>query len=256
MRSNHVKAALQRGETMYGAWLGLASPFVARLIARQGFDWLMVDTEHAPIDLTTMYEMVGVIADARGPAPFVRVASNTVENLKRALDSGTWGVLVPMVNSREEAEAVVRACQYPPEGERSIGGAFAPLGFDSRRAEYAEFANREILVGIQIESQQAVDNCEEILSVPGLDLAFIGPNDLHASLGLRPRSESEEPVFNEALGRVKEVAARYNIPLGIFASNGQAARARAAEGFRFISVIGDIAALEQGLDLNLRNAKG
>lgn len=255
MKTNHVKAALKRGETMFGAWLMLPSTFSARLIARQGFDWLMIDTEHAPIDLTTMAEMVGAVADAHGPAPMVRVASNSVENIKRALDSGAWGVLVPMVNTPEEAQAVVMASRYPPMGGRSIGGAFASLGFGTTRPVYAEHANDEILVAIQLESQLAVENCEEILAVPGIDLAFVGPNDLHASLGLAPRSESEEPLFNAALTKIKEAAARHNIPLGMYASNGQAAQARAREGFRFICVTSDGASLEQGLKANLTTAR-
>jgi 4-hydroxy-2-oxoheptanedioate aldolase len=252
MRTNHVKAALKRGETVLGAWLSLPSPFSARLIAQAGFDWLLIDTEHAPIDVNLMAQMVNAIADAGGPAPLVRVAAYSVENIKRALDSGAWGVLVPMVNSRAEAEAVVQACKYPPEGVRSLGGAFAALGFGTtNRAEYSAKANQEILVAIQIESHQAVEDCEAILSVPGLDLAFIGPNDLHASLGLTPRSESEEPLFLSALERVKQVAARYKVPLGIYASNGQAAQARLSEGFQFVNATSDLGSLQQGLELNL-----
>ena len=257
MKTNHVKAALIRGETLFGAWLSLPSPFTARQIARQSFDWLMIDTEHSPIDQSLMALMVASVADANGPAPFVRVPFNSVENIKRALDSGAWGVLVPMVNTADEARAVVDACKYPPEGGRSIGGAFAPLGFGTTdRQEYFEAANREILVAIQLESKQAVENCDEILAVPGLDLAFVGPNDLHASLGLPPRSESDDPMFNDALERLKKVAARHAVPLGMYCSGGQAAAARAQEGFRFISVTSDLAALDQGLRASLAQARG
>lgn len=229
--------------------------FTARLIARQNFDWLMVDTEHAPIDQTLMAQMVGTIADVGGPVPIVRVPSNSVENIKRALDSGAYGVLVPMVNTREEAEAVVRAAKYPPVGGRSIGGAYSNLAFEADRTEYYNQANTEILIAIQLESREAVENCEEILSVPGIDMALIGPNDLHASLGLPPSSESTHPVFNQALDRIKEVAARHNIPLGMFSSNGPAARQRAEEGFKFISLTSDIASLQQGLEINIASAR-
>ncbi len=252
MRTNHVKAALKNGEAVYGCWLGIPSPFTTRLIARQGYGWLMIDTEHAPIDFSMMVQMIGVIADANGPAPFVRVAINSVENIKRALDGGAWGVLVPMVNTRAEAEAVVAACKYPPQGARSIGGVFAPLSFGTNRPEYAAAANDEIMVMVQIESAEAVENCEEILATPGLDLAFIGPNDLHASLGVAPRSESNEPVFLAALEKVKAAAARYHIPLGIWASDGSAALIRAQEGFQMITATNDFAALQQGLDINLK----
>lgn len=254
MKANHLKAALQRGEAVFGAWLSLPSIFTARLVAKQGFDWAVVDTEHAPIDLEKMTEMVAVIAEAGG-VPFVRVAFNTVENIKRALDSGAWGIIVPMVNSRAEAEAVVKAAKYPPEGERSIGGAFAALGFGASKSDYYTQANREIIIAIQLESKTAVDKCEEILSVPGIDIAFIGPNDLHASLGLMPRSESNEPAFLAALARIKEVAQQKKIALGIFASHGQAAAERVQEGFQFVNATGDLAALEQGLTQNLKAAR-
>ncbi|HEX2909605.1 MAG TPA: aldolase/citrate lyase family protein [Chloroflexia bacterium] len=255
MRTNHIKAALARGETVFGAWLSLPSVFTTRLIARHGFDWLMVDMEHGPIDFTIMAQMVGVIADSGGPAPFVRVPSNSVENIKRVLDSGAWGVLVPMVNSRAEAEAVVMASKYPPQGGRSLGGPFGPLGFGTTRPAYAEKANDEIMVCIQIESAEAVENCEEIISTPGIDVAFIGPNDLSASLGLVPSSENSDPVFIKAVDRIKEAATRHNVPLGMFSTNGEAARIRAQEGFRFISAITDAGALETGLRANLDTAR-
>jgi 4-hydroxy-2-oxoheptanedioate aldolase len=254
MKTNHVKAAMQRGEATFGVWLGIPSVFTARLLARSSYDWLVVDTEHAPTDVTVMSQMVGTIADAGG-VPVVRIAANTVENIKRALDSGTWGLVVPMVNTKEEAVAAIQAAKYPPVGERSIGGAYAAMGFGTSRAEYYNRANDEILVILQIESKQAVENCEEIMDVPGIDVIFIGPNDLHASLGLQPRSESDEPIFNAALDKVKAAARARNIPLGIYASNGQAAAARAAEGFQFISAISDIAALETGITLHLQAAK-
>src|SRR5689334_2034496 len=124
MRTNHVKAALAKGESAYGIWTGMPSALIARLEARAGYDWMMVDMEHSPLNFTLMAEMVGVIADSNGPAPFVRVPSFSVENTKRVLDSGAWGVLCPMINTVAEAEAIVSSCKYPPEGTRSIGGMF------------------------------------------------------------------------------------------------------------------------------------
>ena len=256
MRTNHVKAALAKGQAVYGSWVGINSPSIARLTARAGFDWLMVDMEHAPINFTLMAEMVGVIADSRGPAPFVRVPSLSIENIKRVLDSGAWGVLIPMVNSVEEAKTVVAACKYPPEGVRSMGGMYAPLGFDSTRSEYAKFANQEVAVAIQIESREGLDKVDEILSVPGIDIAFIGPNDLHASLGLPPAYESGEKVFNEAVETIKAAAARHKVAMGILASNGQAARKRVEEGFTFVGVTSDTVSLIYGLTHNLKAAKG
>ncbi|NWJ94721.1 MAG: 2-dehydro-3-deoxyglucarate aldolase [Chloroflexi bacterium] len=256
MRTNHIKAALAKGETVFGAWVGLPNPLILRLTARVGFDWLMVDMEHSPINFTLMTEMVGVIADAHGPAPFVRVPSFSVENIKRVLDSGAWGVLIPMVNSVTEAEQIVSACKYPPDGTRSIGGAYGPLAFDTVRSEYAAKANQEVMVAIQIESKLGLENVDAIMSVPGIDLVFIGPNDLHASLGLLPSLESTEPIFLKALETIKTAAARHHIPVGILASSGDAARQRAREGFRFVGASSDAGALLTGLTQDLRAARG
>jgi len=256
MKTNHVKVALERGEISWGSWLGLPSALVARLTARAGFDWLMVDMEHSPINFTMMCEIVGVIADANGPAPFVRVPSNTVENIKRVLDSGAWGILCPMVNSVAEAEMIVSACKYPPEGTRSIGGMYAPLSFEATRPEYMSRANQDIVVAVQIESRAGLENVDKILAVPGVDMAFIGPNDLHASLGMTPTFESNEPVFIEAVETIKAAAARNKVAMGILCSNGAAAHQKAQEGFHFIGITSDNSALLYGLAQNLKAARG
>src|SRR6266702_4345203 len=156
MRTNQVKEKLRRGEPALGAWLSLPSVPSARIMARLGFDWLMVD-------------MVATIADAGTCAPIVRVPGNSVEWFKWALDAGAWGVVVPMVNTREEAQRVVEFAKYPPLGNRSIGGAFGPYGFGiTDWPSYARTANDEIIVTIQIESAQALQNLDDILSVPGI----------------------------------------------------------------------------------------
>ncbi len=255
MRTNNVKETLGQGGVSYGSWLGLPSSLVARLTARTGFDWLMVDMEHSPMNFTMMAEIVGAIADARGPAPFVRVPSFSVENTKRVLDSGAWGVLIPMVNTPEEAAAIVSSCKYPPEGTRSLGGMFAPLSFDTNRGEYSAEANQQIMVAIQIESRQGLENVDKILSTPGIDIAFIGPNDLHASLGLRPSYESTEPLFLEAVTTIRDAALRHNVIPGVLASSGVAARQWVQQGFRFVGITSDATSLLAGLSQNLKAAR-
>jgi 4-hydroxy-2-oxoheptanedioate aldolase len=256
MRMNHVKAALAEGKATFGAWLGLPSPLAARLTARAGYDWLMVDMEHSPLNYTMMAEIVGVIVDAQGPAPFVRVPENTLGNIKQVLDSGAWGILCPMVNSAEEAEAIVSWCKYPPAGTRSIGGMFAPLGFNVSRTEYLPHANNEVMVAIQIESKAGLDNVDKILAVPGIDIAFIGPNDLHASLGLTPALESTQPLFLEAVETIKGAAARHKVAMGILASGGEVAAQHAKNGFQFIGATSDSWALVNGLTQSLKTARG
>src|SRR5579859_7114192 len=129
MRTNDVKEKLKRGETALGAWLSLPSVATARVMARLGFDWLVVDMEHSAQSPILMADMVATIADAGTCAPIVRVPYNSVEWFKWALDAGAWGVIVPMVNTRGEASWAVDCPKYPPVGNRSIGGVFGPYGF-------------------------------------------------------------------------------------------------------------------------------
>ncbi len=257
MRTNHVKAKLKRGEVSGGAWLSLGSVNNARLMSRIGFDWLTIDMEHSGQNPELMAAMVATIADAQTCAPLVRIPTNSVEWFKWALDAGAWGVIVPMVNTREQAEQAVSCCKYPPVGTRSIGGVFAPYGFGTiNRAEYANAANNEIMVIIQIESPQAIQNLDEILSVPGIDVAFVGPNDLHALLGLAPSTEGAEPEFLAALETLKEAGRRYNIPLGMFCSSGPAAVQRIKEGFQMVTITSDAASLGSAAAQNLQAVIG
>lgn len=256
MRTNAVKEKLKRGEPALGGWLSLPSIPSARIMARLGFDWLVVDMEHTAHNAVLMADMVAIIADAGTCAPIVRVPANSVEWFKWALDAGAWGVVVPMVNTREEAQRAVEFAKYPPVGTRSIGGAFGPYGFGiTDWPSYAQSANDAILVTIQIESMQALQNLDEILSVPGIDVAFVGPNDLHAQLGLPASSDGAEPEFMEALERIKAVAKKYSVATGIFSGNGEAAVARVRQGFQMISVTTDLSSMIASATHNLRIAR-
>lgn len=246
MHINMMKQKLLAGEVCRGLWLGLPSPFSARLLARLPFDWLMIDAEHSPVDASNLAQMVAAIAEPGGPAPFVRVPQASIENMKRALDSGAFGILAPMINTREEAEQVVAWSRFPPEGQRSFGSAYAGLSFGLSMGEYLRAANQQTVVAIQIESKLALQNLDEIFSVPGIDLAFVGPVDLSISLGLEPLPENPDPVFLEALATILSAAERHKIPLGIYCSNGAAAAARIAQGFRFVNVSSDLNGLTRG----------
>jgi 4-hydroxy-2-oxoheptanedioate aldolase len=226
-------------------------------MARLGFDWLVVDMEHSAQNPVLMADMVATIADAGTCAPMVRIPANSVEWFKWTLDAGAWGVVVPMVNSREEAQRVVEYAKYPPLGARSIGGAFAPYGFGiTDWPGYARVANDEIIVTVQIESALALQNLDEILSVPGIDVAFVGPNDLHAQLGLTPSTEGAEPEFTDALERIKAAARKYHIAPGIFSGNGEAAAERIRQGFQMITVTTDISSMIAAATRNLHIARG
>ncbi len=256
MRTNQVKEKLKRGEPALGAWLSLPSVPSARIMARLGFDWLVVDMEHSAHNPALMADMVATIVDAGTSAPIVRVPANGVEWFKWALDAGAWGVVVPMVNTREEAQRAVEFAKYPPRGTRSIGGAFGPYGFGiTDWPEYARIANDETLVIVQIESAPALQNLDAILSVDGIDVAFVGPNDLHAQIGLAPSSDGAEPAFMEALERIKDSARAHHVATGIFSSNGEAAAQRIRQGFQMISVTTDISSMIAEATRNLRAAR-
>src|SRR6516165_1974912 len=159
MRPNVVKRALKAGQPAVGSWLSLGSITAARFMARAGFSWLTVDIEHSLVDWETATHMFAVIADA-GCVALARVPANRHDHIKRALDNGAHGIVVPMVNSRAEAEQAVAAMLYPPLGNRSVGGSVHALNFGAPATEYYEHANRELLVVLQCEHIQAVEKAD------------------------------------------------------------------------------------------------
>ena len=252
MRTNHVKQRLQSGEPSIGTWLALPSPEAAETVATLGFDWLTVDTEHNPIDIRTLSLMIGAIAGS-GVAPLVRIPWNTGENIKRVLDAGAWGIVVPMVNSRAEAELAVESAKYPPRGVRSVGGSLTGVRFRANGGEYLREADDNILVVLQIEHIDGVEHADEILSVEGVDACFIGPNDLAASMGVGVGVplESEEPRLVEAIREIREACVRNGVAPGIHTSGSKGLNQRIAEGFQFMAMSSEMAYLLGGLRADL-----
>jgi 4-hydroxy-2-oxoheptanedioate aldolase len=235
MKTNSVRTKLKQGHPSIGTWLTLPDPLAARMMARVGFDWLTVELEHTPTNLETAATIFAIVS-ASGSVPLVRVPWNTGENIKRVLDTGAWGVVVPMVNSRAEAEAAVAAARYAPRGNRSIGGQLHAVNFETDPATYYARANDQILVVLMAEHVKAIEGADEILSVPGIDVVFIGPNDLHHSLGKPPSFESDDPAFTEAVAHVLKMARKHGVSPGIHVADTAAAKRRLAEGFQFIAV--------------------
>ena len=238
MKKNPVRHKLKRGETSFGTWLTLPDVFTAQLMSKMGFDWLTVEMEHTPTTIEMAGANIAVIGNT-GVAPLVRIPINSVQNIKRVLDIGAWGLVVPMVNSRAEAEAVVEAARYRPIGKRSIGGSLHGANFDTDPATYYARANEEILVVIMAEHVDAVEHADEIFSVPGIDAVFIGPNDLHASMGLPPMFDSTNKQFNDAVEHIRVTAKKHGVASGIHVADAPQALRRAKEGFQFIAVISD-----------------
>ena len=235
MKTNPVRAKLKRGESSIGTWLTLASTTAAHLMAQVGFDWLTVELEHSPSTFETAANCFPMIASG-DCVPLVRVPINSVENIKRVLDTGAWGVIVPMVNSKAEAEAVVAAARYAPLGNRSIGGQMHAAMFGTDTATYYKRANEEVLVVLMAEHVDAIKNADEIMSVPGIDVVFIGPNDLTNSMGLPAVFESDDKRFTDAVDHILTTAKKYGIAPGIHVADWQAAARRREQGFQFIAV--------------------
>jgi 4-hydroxy-2-oxoheptanedioate aldolase len=253
VRANHAKRRLLAGEPSIGTWLSVPSPEVAEYVADLGFDWLTVDCEHNGIDVAAMSRMFGVIA-AAGVAPLVRIPWNTGENIKRALDAGAWGIVVPMINSRAEAEAAVAAAKYPPRGVRSLGGGMRAIRWASSADEYSQHADEEILVVLQIEHIDGVQVADDILSGPGVDASFIGPNDLAASMGisLGIPLESDHPGLVAAITEIREACVRNGVAPGIHTSGPTGINQRIAEGFQFLAMASELKFLLSGLQDGLR----
>lgn len=252
MRANHVRRRLAAGEPSIGTWLALPSPEAAEYVSTLGFDWLVVDTEHNAIDIRTLSQMFGVIAGA-GVAPMVRIPWNSGENIKRVLDAGAWGFVVPMVNSRAEAEAVVEAAFFPPKGARSVGGSMTGIRFGASGGEYLKNADEEILVVIQIEHIKGVEAADEILSVPGIHACFIGPNDLAASMGigLGVSLEIDDPRMVEAFNHVRDTCLKHGVAPGIHTSGAAGINQRIAEGYQFLAMASELKYLLSGLAADL-----
>jgi len=238
MKTNFVRSKLKRGEPSIGTWLTLPDPMTAQLMARAGFDWLTVELEHTPTTFEHAAQSFGLIAGANS-VPLDRVPWNTCENIKRVLDTGDWGIVVPMVNSRAEAEAVVNTSRYAPIGQRSVGGQLHATNFDTDPATYYDRANDEVLVVVMAEHIKAIEAAEDILSLPGIDVVFIGPNDLHKSMGKRPVFDSDYKEFVDALKHIQKTAAKYGVATGIHVLDADAAKRRVAEGFQFIAITSD-----------------
>ena len=241
---NPIKAALRRGEPSFGSWLSIAHPVVAELMAESGLDWLVVDTEHGPIDLESSLNLAQAMKGTRC-IPFVRLAANDPIWIRRCLDAGYRGLIVPMVNTAEAAAAAVRAAKYPPAGTRGIGLARAQ-GYGRQFEEYLARANDEIVVMPQIEHVQAVENVERILAVEGVDAVFVGPLDLSGSMGLL--GQTDHPRMVAAIDTVLAACQRAGKPAGLYIGypDLEQVRRRLAQGFTFLALSLDILMLARG----------
>jgi 2-dehydro-3-deoxyglucarate aldolase/4-hydroxy-2-oxoheptanedioate aldolase len=237
---NRVKRLINAGKRTSGAWAQLCSPLSAECLARGGFDWILIDMEHAQGDMQTLIGQFHAIAAAgTGAVPLVRVPWNDLVWIKRILDAGAYGLMIPYVNTQEEAVRAVGACKYPPQGFRGIAGSVRAAGFGRDTAGYLTRANDEIFVMLQVETPQAVENLEAIASVPGVDALFIGPMDLSTSMGFlgNPGAPEVQAVIAAAEGKAKKLG----MPLGTISGSWEQAKALYDRGYQLVTLLSDSA---------------
>lgn len=239
MRENTLKTAFKEDRTTFGTWLSFGSVAVAERLATAGFDWLTIDLEHAPTNHETAALMAMAIA-ARGTVPIVRVPSSNDDHIKRALDLGAYGIVAPMVTSAGQAQAVVASCKYPPAGVRSLAGGRNDLAWETDSSTYFAQANDQVVVIVQIEHARALENIDDILAVPGIDCAFVGPQDLSSSLGCKPMLESPDPRYQAALKTITSAARRHGVATGIMVTSAEQANQRARQGFNMIALASEV----------------
>jgi 4-hydroxy-2-oxoheptanedioate aldolase len=241
MRENTPKRLWREGKVTFGGWLSIPSSFSAEIMAHQGYDWLCVDMQHGVIDYQSCVTMLQAISTT-DTIPFVRVPWNEPGIIGKVLDAGAYGIIVPLVNSVEEAQAAVRACRYAPDGARSYGPIRAAY---YAGADYASNANREIACIPMIETKQAVERLDDILSVPGIDAVYVGPADLSLTLGLPPAMDHDDDTFHSARRAIAEGCERHGIIAGIHASAALAPKHIEA-GYQMITISSDAGHIGSG----------
>lgn len=251
MRSNLVKRKLRSGQASIGTWLSLGSIVASRFMARAGFDWLTVDIEHSLVDWETATHMFAAIADA-GCVPLGRVPMNRLDHIKRVLDNGAFGIVVPMVNTRQEALDAVAAAKYPPVGVRSVGGSVHALNFDTTASEYYRHANDEVLVVLQCEHIEAVRRADEIFSVPGIDAIFVGPNDLAASMRSPDGRPPSADTLEQTLAQILAACKRHGVAPGLHCMSPQEAQLRIAQGWQFVAISSELRMMLDGAEQALK----
>jgi 4-hydroxy-2-oxoheptanedioate aldolase len=247
MRPNPVKRALKEGKPSVGTWLSLASITATRFMARAGFDWLTVDIEHSLVDWETATHMFAATADA-GCTALARVPANRHDHIKRVLDNGAQGIVVPMVNSRQEAEAAVEAALYPPRGTRSVGGSVHALNFQTSASDYYKHANDELLIVLQCEHIKSVEAADAIFAVPGIDAIFVGPNDLAASMRSNDNKPPSAEATRQAMDHILKTCQKHKVAAGVHCGSAEEALERIAQGWQFLAITSELKMMLNGAD--------
>lgn len=265
--ANRLQRNLKAGGPAFGAWQMLPGTNLTRLMCRSAhnIDWLLVDMEHGNISDDSMHEIVAATA-ACGVSPIVRVSEGQQWMIKRALDAGAHGILVPMLNTVEDVKAVVGASKFPPEGNRGFEPLLAVEKFveqhphggivkQLRGIEYLQQANDHLVTAIQIETKEALDNVREIAATPGVDVLFIGPFDLSVNIGC-PLIDTvnPDPKLVQAMETIHEAARESGKACGLYCDTGEQAKEYAGKGFQMINVATDMVSLRSAFGQAFREA--
>ena len=242
MRPNRLRELWADDKPAINGWLAIPSSFSAEVMAHQGWDTLTIDLQHGVIDYAAMVPMLQAISTTH-TVPIVRVPWLEPGILMKALDAGAYGVICPMINTREDAQRLVHYTHYAPQGTRSFGPIRASLYGGT---DYPRHANTTIVTFAMIETAQALDNLDAILSVEGLDAIYIGPSDLSLSLGCKPVFDDVEPQVQQAIEHIVARAKAHGVVAGIHNGRADVARARVALGFRFVTLGSDARLLAAG----------
>lgn len=233
MLNNTLRKRIKAGKLTLGSWITIGHPNVAEILANAGFDWLVIDIEHNPINIAMVQTLITAI-QSKGVAAFVRVSKNEEVVIKHVLDAGADGIIVPMICSKEDAKQAVDYAKYPPIGKRGVGLARAQQygnGFEV----YKKWVAEDLVVIAQIEHIDGINNLEEIISVPGIDGTIIGPYDLSGSMGMP--GEFEKSVVKETLSKYIDICKAHQFPMGFHVVNADPVKIQEKidEGYRFIA---------------------
>lgn len=242
MRENRLRTLWKSGGAAVNGWLAIPNSFSAETMAHQGWDTLTIDMQHGMIDYAAMVPMLQGISTTN-TVPVVRVPWLEPGILMKALDAGAYGVICPMVNTREDAQKLVAYTHYAPRGTRSFGPVRAVL---YAGADYPQHANDTIVTFAMIETAQALDNLDDILSVEGLDAIYIGPSDLSLALGCTPTFDDLDPKASDAVEHILARAKAHGVVAGIHNGTPEAALRRIAKGFQFVTVSSDARLMAAG----------
>ncbi|MGB1252905.1 MAG: HpcH/HpaI aldolase family protein [Candidatus Promineifilaceae bacterium] len=252
MRPNRVKQIWKDGGAVVNGWLNIPDSWSAEVMAHQGFDSLVVDFQHGFHDVGSALRMFQAISTT-DVVPMARVPWNEPIMAQRLLDAGAYGIICPMVNSREECEQFVGACRYFPDGYRSKGPTRARV---YAGADYAEHANREIVTIAMVETATALEQIDEICSTPELDGIYVGPGDLSLTLGGSQGMDFTEPMLVEALDRIYAACQKHGIAAGIHCGTAEYARHMIEKGWQFVTIATDSALMAQKAKEVVQIARG